>query len=249
MEIKATSHFIKSITDRTVTGIFAVHGNVDSGFDRSHPGSFSRTLQENAKRIRFLWQHDASQPPIARVDSMREISREELPIEILNKAPEATGGVEVTRTYLATPRGDEVLTAIKDGALNEMSYAYDAVHPSITKMPDGTQIRELNEVRLYEASDVNWGMNAATVGAKCDDIMIARFASYIAEFKAGARHSASDMALLNEIVANALKLGADNAKLISADDAAKDDTPNATPALVDITSLRDQMQLFRLKTL
>lgn len=240
MEIKATSHFIKSISDRTVTGIFAVHGNVDSGGDRSWPGAFNKTISDNASRFRFLWQHDASAPPIAKVDSVTEISRDQLPADVLAKAPDATGGVEITRTYLKTARADEVLTGIQAGALNEMSYAYDAVRFDFTTEAE-KQVRNLYEVRLYEASDVNWGMNAATVGAKCDDIMIARFAAYLAEFKAGARHSAADMALLNQIVTNALQLGADNAKLIDSPDKAAESAA-ATPALPAITDLRRQFQ-------
>lgn len=241
MELKALPHFTKSIEGRTVTGIFAVHGNVDSGFDRSHPGAFAKTIAEGASRFRHLWQHDMSAPPIAKIEAIRELNRDELPDAVLSKAPDATGGVEVTRKYLETARADEVLTALKEGALNEMSYAYDAVKFDFADV-GGTKVRELREVRLYETSDVNWGMNPATHASKSYDLVLARLAALMDGLKAGARHSAADMALLNQIAENAIALGANTAKLITADETPKAEPVAATPALPNLTLLRARLQ-------
>ena len=38
-------------------------------------------------------------PPIASIKEIREVGREELPDTVLKHAPEATGGVSVTREY------------------------------------------------------------------------------------------------------------------------------------------------------
>jgi HK97 family phage prohead protease len=247
MELKALPHFTKSIEGRTVTGVFAVHGNVDSGFDRSHPGSFAKTIAEGAGRFRFLWQHDMGAPPIAKIESVIEVGRDQLPDAVLMKAPDATGGVEITRRYLETARAEEVLIGLKEGALNEMSYAYDPVKFDFEDM-GGQKVRNLREVRMYEASDVNWGMNAATTAAKSYDIVLARLADLLNGLKAGARHSASDMALLNQIAENAISLGANTVKLITADETPKTEPQAATPAPAELISLRDRMQLFRIRT-
>ena len=57
---------------------------------------------------------------------------------------------------------------IQEGDITEMSYAYD-VHEYTIKEADDPQtrpVRVLNEVELYDVSDVNWGMNPATAGVK-----------------------------------------------------------------------------------
>ena len=50
--------------------------------------------------------------------------------------------------------------------MTEMSYAYDIHEFSIKKLEDGKEIRILQDVELYDISDVNWGMNPATAGVK-----------------------------------------------------------------------------------
>lgn len=165
MEHKTLPQFTKTISDRTVTGIFAVHGNVDEGYDRSWPGSFSDTNVDGRSRAKFLWMHDSYQPPIAKIDAIREVDRTELPPAVLKYAPNASGGVEVTRTYNTSPLGEWVLSTIKDGSTDEMSYAYE-VTASDFEEADGQTIRNIRAVKLFDISDVNWGMNPATVGAK-----------------------------------------------------------------------------------
>jgi HK97 family phage prohead protease len=164
-ETKELPQFTKSITDRTVTGIFAVHGNVDEGNDRSWPGSFAAITHDGRNRAKFLWMHDSFQPPIAKIDSIREVLRDELPPAVMAYAPNASGGVEVTRTYNTSSLGEWVLSTIKDGSTNEMSYAYEVTKSDFEEI-DGQQIRNIRAVTLYDISDVNWGMNPATIGAK-----------------------------------------------------------------------------------
>jgi len=186
-EYKSVPHFTKSIDGRTVTGIFAVHGNVDEGRDRSHPGAFADTAIKGRDRVRFLWQHGSFDPPVAVVNGIRELTAAELPDSVKSYAPDATGGAEVTRTYLDTPRGSEVLAGLQAGAIEEMSYAYDIVEWKITQPEDETQppIRELYKLRLWDISDVNWGMNPATSAIKGlplhieHDTVLATVQSYI----------------------------------------------------------------------
>lgn len=161
-EYKTSPQFTKEIDGRTVTGIFCVHGNIDEGGDRSHPGMFGDGTVNGRKRAVFLWQHDSWSPPIATIDQIYEVSKADLPPAVLAYAPECVGGVAVKRTYLNTPRADEVLTGIMAGAICEMSYAYQPKRWDYEEAEDGRTVRNLYECQIYDISDVNWGMNPAT---------------------------------------------------------------------------------------
>jgi hypothetical protein len=164
-ERKLLPQFTKSIEDRTVTGIFAVHGHVDDGNDRSWPGSLANIAINGRKRARFLWMHRGEDPPIAVINEIRELTRDELPTSVLTYAPDATGGAQITRTYLDTPRGNEVLIGLKSGAIEEMSYRYETVKHDF-ETSESVQIRNLRQMNIFDVSDVNWGLQEATVAVK-----------------------------------------------------------------------------------
>ena len=169
IQYKALPQFTMGIDDRSVTGVFCVHGNVDDGDgwtsagDRSHPGLFGDFTVNGRKRAMFLWQHRMSEPPIATIDRLFEIAKADLPPAVKLYAPDATGGVGVTRTYLDTPRANEVLAGLKAGAIAEMSYAYDVTKWDYEEI-DGKDlpIRNIYTANLFDVSDVNLGMNPAT---------------------------------------------------------------------------------------
>lgn len=161
MEYKAAPAFTMGINGRTVTGIGAVHGNVDDGGDRSYPGVFGDFTVAGRSRARFLWQHDSSQPPIAKIERQFEVARADLPEAVLKYAPNATGGTAIERTYLDTPRGNEVLIGLVNDAITEMSYAYDVRDAKPAEF-NGQPIREIFKADVYDWSDVNWGLNPAT---------------------------------------------------------------------------------------
>lgn len=169
-ETKASPSFTKEIEDRTVTGILAVTGNIDAGADIIKRGAFKKTVTENKKRIRHLWQHDFFSPPVAHIEDIREVGKAELPKPLKEEFPTAKGGLLVARTYLDTERGNEVLAGIKAGAINEGSIGFDAIKYDFETIEEGDKkgllIRNLSEVRLWDTSDVNWGMNEATVASK-----------------------------------------------------------------------------------
>jgi len=160
---------VRSVVDRVVTGFPSVLGNVDDGGDLVEPGSYLKTLQERAGRMRWFWGHDKGQPPIATIVEIAEVGREALPAAVLARYPEATGALKVRREYLDTPRANEVLAGIRSGAINELSIGYDALQatPGGDREVAGRRVRRfLKEIRLWEMSDVNWGMNAATANVK-----------------------------------------------------------------------------------
>lgn len=203
------------IEDRTVTGVFCVHGNVDDGDgwtssgDRSHPGLFGDFTVDGRKRAVFLWQHRMGDPPIATIDKLFEVSKADLPAPVRLYAPDATGGVAVVRTYLETPRGDEVLAGLKAGALAEMSYAYDPKRWDLEKQEAESYIppiRNLYEADLIDVSDVNLGMNPATSadGSKQGlplnqehDAVLAAVRAYIGRYKGLAALRAKDGRVLS----------------------------------------------------
>ena len=175
-EVKTMPAWTKAVDGRKVVGITAVTGNVDDGGDRIIAGAFAKTIAESAKRIRHLWQHGADgfdygvTPPIAAITRIQEVGRDALPQDVITAAPMATGGLEVEREYLPTPRGDEILAAYKAGIPLEMSIGYETI---IRKWIEDDRdratfghYRDLIEIKLYDTSDVNWGMNKATVGSK-----------------------------------------------------------------------------------
>ena len=182
-ELKSLPWAVKSINGRVVTGIASVFGVIDSYDDIVWPGSFAKTLREQAGRIKHLWQHDMWEPPIAVIKSLREISLDDLPDSIRAKYPEAMGGLEVTREYLETERGNEILAGLKTGAITEMSFMYNTVKYDFEEIEtDGrgkVQVRNLRELRLWETSDVLWGANEATVASKSKDPVALRMKTLI----------------------------------------------------------------------
>lgn len=273
MEYKALPTFTKAVSGRVVSGLFAVHGNVDSTNDRLQPGSFQKTIVERvaAQKVKFLWSHAVGdywmgvvpEPPIAVVKEVRELTRDELQTEypkVLMQAPEATGGVEVVREYLDTTRGNEVLKGLQAGAITEMSWGFDAVKYDFEEVND-TRIRNLREVRLWEVSDVLWGANEATVAAKwlpSTDTFLKALQRFTEQLKSGARHSASDTELLNQIHAACVDLGATTCKgIVSADDADAEEEEDAgksraaaeveeKSALAALTSLKSELEILEL---
>lgn len=152
---------------RVRKGIAAVFGNVDSWGDRIHNGAFEKTIDESRKRFKHLWNHDFFSPPIAKIVDIREVGKDELPDSVLEKSPEATGGLLVSREYYKdVPLADWVLKAIDSDDVNEMSFGYEIIASDETTETIGdkeVKIQELKELKLFDTSDVNWGMNSATV--------------------------------------------------------------------------------------
>lgn len=196
---------IKSEADagRVRKGICAVFGNIDSYGDRILSGAFQKTITEGRDRVKHLWNHSFGEVPIAKIVELKEISRDELPPEILAFAPEATGGLMVAREYLTSEKANAVLEALDAGVITEMSFGFDVVAKSESD-ENGQNVRNLTELKLYDTSDVIWGMNAATVaaGAKSDlplGVIAQNFINFADEVKAGRRNAAADEELIKGI--------------------------------------------------
>lgn len=199
--------------ERTRAGIFAVLGNRDHGGDRILPGAFAKTFGENKRHVRHLWNHNFSEPPTAKVDDLYEISRADLPEQVLSWAGDAQGAAVVVRTYLDTSRGNEILAALDAEAINEMSFAYDALKKEFVEeeyQNEKFQTRIIKEVRHFESSDVLWGMNPATLAqmGMPTEFLVKSLEFLAEEIKAGRRNSDADLKMLQQIHDHAAKLGA-----------------------------------------
>jgi len=166
------------VDEGIVEAIVSVFGNIDDGDEIVHPGAFSKTIAERMHRIKCVDQHrtfsvkDVLGTPL----EIREVGRDELPDIILQRYPEATGGLYTKTQYLLdTEEGKGVFLRIKAGAITEYSFAYDIISSDYSRVGigDGRKkpVRNLRELRLWEYSPVIWGMNpaTATVAAKSVD--------------------------------------------------------------------------------
>lgn len=135
------------------------------------PGAFAKTIRENSRRFRILYQHDVNEP-LARPGLKRNAS------DILE---ESERGLVVGAKISETARGRDVITLLKDGVLDEMSVGWDPVKDE--KLPISQVIaaglllspeqyaswrptelvRVVREARLWEASIVTWGADPMTV--------------------------------------------------------------------------------------
>jgi len=160
----------QGIVDHMIT----VFGILDLGKDISHPGSFTKTLAERSGRVRVLDSHQRGSVMniLGKPISIEEVGRAALPPEVLEKYPEATGGVKArTQFLLDTPEGRGAFARIKAGVVEEFSYGYDTLDSddsTIQVEGKDVRVRNLRTIRLWEYSPVIFGMNPATtvMGAK-----------------------------------------------------------------------------------
>ena len=137
---------------RTVEGYANVFGVTDLVGDIVHPGAFGKTLVERGGKIKFLWQHDTTEP-LGRIMEMQEDAH----------------GLYMKAIISDTSRGRDALALLRDGAVDSFSIGYDSIKggTDYTKDPvTGETVRNLREVKLYEVSLVTIPANElATVTA------------------------------------------------------------------------------------
>lgn len=205
-ELKATG----PASSGSFEAIVSVFGNVDKGGDRVLPGFFADTLKappEGRGYPPVVWTHLWGVVPIGSTQKAEEV-----------QGYETAKGEKVDGLYIA---GDlfvdehqtakEVYTAMSrkggDGlpVLRDWSFGYSATEFA-TKDDDGFEpvssghLRDLIKGDLYEVGPTLVGMNdqASTVGVK-SALQTHSIEALLASLKAGARNSASDAKMLQEI--------------------------------------------------
>ena len=134
-------------------------GNIDSSRDIVEKGSFTKTLQENKKRIKTLFNHDWNQI-IGKPLEMQEDSK----------------GLYTKTQFVSTVKSEEVYVLVKENIVNELSIGYDIVKSDYDKI---NKINHLRELKLYEYSFVTFAMNQ---DAQVTDV---KFDNLLKEIKAG----------------------------------------------------------------
>lgn len=170
MEHKQTETIITATDEDKgiIEAVWAVMGNIDDGNDIIHPGAFTKTFNERGNQIKLLDNHRASSvmDSLGLVKELREIRRGELPQELLDRYPDATGGAWGKFQFLMdTPEGKGAFSRLKNKAVTGWSFGYDAVdkdHSTVDKNGKKIPIRNLRQIKLYEISPVLFAMNEAT---------------------------------------------------------------------------------------
>lgn len=180
MEHKQTENVVITNIDEDqgiVEAIWAVMGNIDKGNDIAHPGAFKKTFNERGNQIKLLDNHRKTSvmDALGTVLELKELSKAELPQEVINAYPDATGAAWGKFQFLMdTPEGSGAFKRIKSNAVGGWSFGYDAINPDRTTIDkDGRKIsvRNLRELKLFEISPVLFAMNeaAVTTEAKSED--------------------------------------------------------------------------------
>lgn len=142
MEHKTLNLEIKADDGKTFSG-FASTPDLDQGGDIIVKGAYGRTLAMRGDKVKMLWNHKSDAMPIGRYTKMEE----------------RDGGLYVEGKISDTTAGRDVMTLLKDGAIDSMSIGY------IVKEADYNDdgVRVIKDLDLFEVSLVNFPMNEAAV--------------------------------------------------------------------------------------
>ncbi len=114
--------------------------------ERIRPGAFTDSLKRG-DLVYALWNHDPSQVLARNVKP--DGSRGGL------RMHEDRSGLKVTIRPYDTPTGREVLTLVREGGIDKMSFAF-TVEDEVWSRKDGVDIREITKVRLFDVSPVTF---------------------------------------------------------------------------------------------
>jgi len=116
--------------------------------DVIHKGAFTKTIEERKSRIKFCKNHNLSDPVGMPIDLYED--------EI---------GLFTESKFSAAEK--DLQTKVREGIFNEMSIGYVVTKVSFEKKEDGTLIRHIWEIKLYEYSIVTLGRHE---GAKITEM-------------------------------------------------------------------------------
>ena len=161
------------------TGIVDAYVSIMGIIDEDIPpdmielGAFTKTIQERGpagtNKIRVLHQHTWDEV-IGKPTVLVEHGRDQLPADLLEKYPKATGGLFArTQFILDVQRAREDFALYKAGAMSEWSIGFDTLDSEPDKTEDGVSFRRIKGVRLWEYSPVTWGANQATTTTNVKD--------------------------------------------------------------------------------
>ena len=135
-----------------VEALVSVFGNIDLGGDRVVPGAFAKSLDRwsaSGDPLPFIWSHEWDNP--------------EAHIGYVEKAEERPEGLWVrARLDVDRPFAEQVFHLMKTRRVTQFSFGYTVEDSQMVTDPDGTPVRELKEVDVFEVGPTLLGMNPAT---------------------------------------------------------------------------------------
>lgn len=156
MELKTFATFELKVnsTKREVTGYASIFNNVDSYGDVVLPGAYTKTIRERGPE---KGRKVVGGKPRCKIKVLRNhTDLIGIPMEIREDGPGLW-----TKSWIApTDLGNETLTLIEAGVLQEMSIGYDAV---VFDFNPESSVRNLRELKLYEYSYVDIPANEEAV--------------------------------------------------------------------------------------
>ena len=120
-----------------VKGYASMFNNKDSDGDIINRGAYTKTLQENAERIAFLYQHNMNQP-IGKPLTMKEDEK----------------GLFVEAKISNSSLGQDVKTMVSEGILKEFSVGFIPIKEDTQK-----DVNYIKEIKLFEFSLVTLAAN------------------------------------------------------------------------------------------
>ena len=121
-----------------VSGYGSIFGNLDSDNDIIEKGAYKRTIKNNGKRVKYIYNHQIDKP----IGKMKELYEDEKGLKFVAEIPKTTFG-------------KEVLELMRYGVIDENSVG---IMP-IKKDYNDDGVRVIKEVKLYEISAVTLAAN------------------------------------------------------------------------------------------
>ena len=121
-----------------VSGYGSIFGNLDSDNDIIEKGAYKRTIKNNGKRVKYIYNHQIDKP----IGKMKELYEDEKGLKFVAEIPKTTFG-------------KEVLELMRYGVIDENSVG---IMP-IKKDYNDDGVRMIKEVKLYEISAVTLAAN------------------------------------------------------------------------------------------
>lgn len=133
-----------------IKGYFSIFGNVDSDEDIIMPGAYTKTLNENYRRIKHLYQHDPFKPLSGTNNDRLKVFQDNI-------------GLGYESTITPTSWGKDMILLHQDRVIDENSVGFKTV-----RSVDRSGYREIQEVKLFEGSSVTWGANEMAMSKSMD---------------------------------------------------------------------------------
>lgn len=154
-ELKSFRAEIKAFDQATgiVEAVVSVFNNIDFGGDRVLPGAFAKTLQEweaKGDPIPVIWSHEWDDPTSH--------------IGIVVESAERPDGLwtKMQLDVEANPKAAYVARLLKQRRVTQFSFGYYVRDFKTVTDPDGTTVREIKDIDLFEVGPTLLGMNPDT---------------------------------------------------------------------------------------